>query len=87
MTGFNFRLSVTPDGIRQLVRKKVHEKGFFHLKLHKDPESGRWTTETEWKPINDVEGDSPEELLHALAIYLSPDPDIPLVENDGLENS
>ena len=61
--GFNLKLSVTPEGLRKLVRKNVHKKGFFHLKLHKDPESEKWTTETEWTPIHDLKGDSPEELL------------------------
>ncbi len=31
--GFNLKLSVTPEGLRKLVRKNVHEKGFFHLKM------------------------------------------------------
>ena len=84
--GFNLKLSVTPEGLRKLVRKNVHEKGFFYLKLHKDPESEKWTTETEWTPIHDLKGDSPEELLNALALYLTPDPPgVPLVEKDRLE--
>ena len=83
--GPSYSLSVTPKGIRRLIRRKVYEQGVFKLRIKKVPDSDQWTTETEWTPLNGLKGESPEALLHALSLILSPDPDATQLEPERLE--
>lgn len=80
MPGVEYSLSVDTKGLWRLIRQNVHKDGVMPLRLERNAETGKWHVMSEWTPLDDIVGDQPEHVLHALGIILSPDPDIPLLE-------
>lgn len=66
-----FRLEVTPEGILQLIAKKVFQRGYLDLRLEYDEESDEWcVVKSGWQPLNTFTDPSPATLLCAVALVL-----------------
>ena len=81
----NWRLEITPEGILQLIAKKVFQRGYIDLRLEKIPDSDEWgVVKSGWQPLNELRGPSPALLLKAIAIILESYTETP--ETEGIRS-
>lgn len=75
MGGGSFGVDLLPGGVFGFIRKRIYKDGEMTLKLHLNKSTGKWCSESNWKPFTGLEADTPEALLIEVAQMLEPDID------------
>lgn len=79
-----WRLSVTDEGLGQLIAKETLKRGFLDLRLEKCPKSGEWSVvKSGWQPLNTMKAPHPATLLRAVALLLESYTEPALLENNA----